>query len=377
MAKLHLISALVCSLVLLSACSRDGGPNNEKDGAGRNAQRPGGEKDKPASITAAYVTPHDFVDALEAVGTAYARESVTLTADVTDRIKALRFQDGQYVRKGQILVELAQAEENANLSQARARLKETESQLARVQSLVKDGYATRARLEEQTATRDSARGEVASLEARVQDRFIRAPFDGVVGLRRISEGLMASSSTPILELSDTSQIKLDFAVPETALSAVRRGQNIQAIAAAYPDDRFAGQIDAIDPRIDPVTRAVSLRARIPNASGRLKPGMLLTVKIEQSRRSSLAVPEQAIVAEGDLKFIYKIDAAQKAVERVAVTTGAREPGLVEITGGIAAGAMIVVDGTVKLRDGAKIEISQTGGQKQSAVAPTAPGTIAR
>jgi membrane fusion protein, multidrug efflux system len=371
---LNLLAATLL-IGLIAAC----GGEQAKDGGGKGGGRggPGGDKDKPSVVTAGTIAPHDFIDALEAVGTANARESVSLAADVTDRIKTIRFSDGQYVRKGQILVELAQAEETANLAQSRAQLKEAEAQLARIQSLVKDGYATRSRLDTQIAIRDSARAEVASLEARVQDRFIRAPFSGVIGLRRVSAGQMASASAPLLELTDTSLIKLDFTVPETSLAVVRRGQNIQAIAAAYPDDRFTGQIEAIDPQVDPVTRAVSLRALIPNTSRKLKPGMLLTVRIERARRTALAVPEQAIVAEGDQKFVFKIDPASKTVEKTTVTIGTREPGYVEITGGIPAGALIVVDGTVKVRDGGKVEYAGDDTRKMTASAPAAQNVVAQ
>jgi membrane fusion protein (multidrug efflux system) len=368
---LNLLAATLL-IGLIGACS---GEQTKESGKGGGRGAPGGDKDRPSVVTAGVIAPHDFIDALEAVGTANARESVSLAADVTDRIKAIRFSDGQYVRKGEILVELAQAEETANLAQSRAQLKEAEAQLARIQSLVKDGYATRSRLDTQTAIRDSARAEVASLEARVQDRFIRAPFSGTIGLRRVSAGQMASASAPLLELTDTSLIKLDFTVPETSLAAVRRGQNIEAIAAAYPDERFSGRIEAIDPQVDPVTRAAALRALIVNTSGRLKPGMLLTVRIERARRTALAVPEQAIIAEGDQKFVFKIDHASKTVEKIAITTGAREPGFVEITGGIPAGARIVVDGTVKIRDGGKVEYTDADTQKITAASAPATRTV--
>ncbi len=369
--RLSLLSALLIGV--LAACG--GKADKEaKGGGGPGGGGPG--KDKPATVTATAVALHDFVDALEAVGTAYARESVTLGADVTERIRAIRFQDGQYVRKGQILIELSQAEETADLAQARARLTEAQSQLKRIEALVKDGYATRARLDELVSARDSARGEVASLEARVQDRFIRAPFAGVVGLRRVSAGSMASSSSGIVELSDTSLIKLDFTVPETALAKVRRGQPIVAIAAAYPDQKFTGRIEAIDPRVDMVTRAVGLRALIPNASGRLKPGMLLNVQIEQSRRQALAVPEQAVIAEGDQQFLYRVDASGKSVEKTRITTGVREPGFIEVTGGVPAGTTIVVDGTVKLRDGGKVNVvEQTGRNVTANAAPAATAVV--
>jgi membrane fusion protein, multidrug efflux system len=315
------------------------------------------DKDQPATVSTSVIAQHDFVDSLEAIGTAKAREFVSLSSSVTDRIRAINFRDGQYVRQGQILVELAQAEEAADLGQARARLKQAEAQLARIQALARQGYATRSLLDEQTAARDTARGAVASLEARIQDRFIRAPFSGTVGLRTISTGLVASANTPILELTDTSVIKLDFTVPETLLAGVRAGQNVEAVAAAYPERRFSGRIEAIDPQIDPVTRAASLRALIPNPDRTLRAGMLMTVKIEQAKRTALAVPEQALVAEGDTQSVYVVNLINKTVAKHRVTIGARDNGLVEITGGIAGGSTIVTDGIVKLRDGGKIAIA--------------------
>jgi membrane fusion protein, multidrug efflux system len=315
------------------------------------------DQDRPAIVSASVISSHDFVDSLEAIGTAKARESVVLSSSVTDRIQSIPVRDGQYVRKGHILIELARSEEDADLRQARARAKEAESQLDRIQSLAKEGYATRARLDEQIAARDSARAQMASLEARVQDRFIRAPFSGMIGLRSISPGLVASANTPILEISDTSVIKLDFSLPETSLAAVRVGQTVQAIAAAYPDLRISGRIDAIDPQIDPVTRSATLRALIPNSGGKLKAGMLLTVKIEQARHIGLAVPEQALVAEGENKFVFKINTVAHTVEKVRVTTGLRDDDLVELTGGIAPGSTIVTDGTIKVRDGGKVSIA--------------------
>jgi membrane fusion protein, multidrug efflux system len=357
MQKMPIKIMAVALAFAVAACGQDASKRSEPGKSG---------KDKPSTVTTTVIAEHMFIDSLEAIGTAKARESVMLSSSVTDRIRAINVRDGQFVRKGQVLIELSQAEENADLSQARAREKEADAQLERVQSLSKQGYATRSRLDEQTAARDSARGAVASLEARVQDRFIRAPFSGTIGLLSISPGLVATANTPIVELSDSSVIKLDFTIPETSLAAVRIGQRVQAIAAAYQDQSFTGKIEAIDQQIDPVTRSVSLRALIPNPSGRLKAGMLLTVKIEQTRRTAFAVPEQAIVAEGETQSLFKVNLADEKVEKVRITTGARDAGLVEITNGIGAGITIVTDGTVKLRDGDKVKLKKPAGQNQTA-----------
>jgi membrane fusion protein, multidrug efflux system len=359
--RIPLLFVLAAGLTIsITSCGKkaeqDGRPNSKGEGRGG-----GKDKDRPATVSAVTVQPREFVDAIEAIGTARANESVQLTANVTDRIKSIRFADGQFVRKGQILVELFAQEETADLGQAKARLAEAQSQLTRVQALVKDGWATQSRLETQQATRDGARAAVASLEARVQDRFIRAPFSGIIGLRTISPGVVATSGTPIAEISDISQIKVDFNVPELKLSLVRQGMNIVAESGALLGQRFNGRINAIDPQIDPVTRSASMRALIANRGGVLKPGMLLTVNVEQLRRQALSVPEQAVVADGNQKSVFVINAKRTEVEKVPITIGARQPGFVEITGGIKAGTLIVADGTVKLRDGGKIKIF---GEKQ-------------
>lgn len=339
-----------------------GGPGGGRGGPGGG---PGGGR--PATVTAGTVAPHVFTDSVEAVGTAFANESVEITANVTERIKAIRFSDGAFVRRGDVLVELSAAEESADLNTARARLREAELQLQRVRQLAADGFATRARLDTQVALRDAARGDVAMIEARLADRVIRAPFSGVIGLRRVSPGLVVGAGTPILTIQDLSRIKLDFTVPETVLAQISRGMEVRAIAAAYPSETFRGRVEGIDPQIDPVTRAASVRAIIDNPDRRLKPGMLLTVRIIKASRTALAVPEQALVALREERAVFRITPEDQA-ERVVVTTGTREPGYVEITGGIEAGARIVVDGTVKVRDGGKVSVSD---QK-----PTKPALVA-
>jgi membrane fusion protein, multidrug efflux system len=368
-----LLTLTAVIVVGVTACSNADKADGKPDKASGERGGPNGGKDRPATVSVTSIAPREFVDSIEAIGTARANESVQLTANVTDRIKSIRFADGQFVRKGAVLVELFAQEETADLNQARARLSEAQSQLARVQALVKDGWATQSRLETQIATRDAARAQVASLEARVQDRFVRAPFSGVVGLRTISPGLVATSGTPIAEISDISRIKVDFTVPETRLSLVRPGMAIIAQSGALLGQKFAGKIEAIDPQIDPVTRAVFLRAVVPNPGGKLKPGMLLTVNVEQLRRTALAVPEQAILADGAEKSVFVVNAAQTSVEKISVTIGARQQGFVEITGGAPANTVIVSDGTVKLRDGGKIKII---GDQQAQTAQRAQGAPA-
>jgi membrane fusion protein, multidrug efflux system len=255
-----------------------------------------------------------------------------------------------------LLVELTATQEKADLAGSRARLKQAQAQLDRLRPLLKDGFVTQARMDEAQAARDSAQAAVENIEAQISDRIIRAPFSGIVGLRDVSSGLVAGASTAILQLSDISTIRLDFTLPETALVQVTVGQDVISKAAAFNGENFSGRITAIDPQIDPVTRSVTVRASLPNRDGRLKPGMLLTVQAVRSKRSALALPEQAVIGNGTEYSVYVLGADGETVSQTRVTTGAREPGVIEITGGVPAGARIVIDGALKVRDGGKIKV---------------------
>lgn len=310
----------------------------------------------PPLVKVEAVAPHVFVDRYDAVGTAVANEQVTVTAPVTERIVRLGFNDGDFVRTGQVLAVLAQGQENASLAGATARAREAEQQLARITALRDRGFATKASLDAQVATVTAAREAANEARAVIADRVIRAPFSGQVSLRRISPGAVVSAGTEIATISDARTIKLDFAVPETLLSSVRVGQSIRARAAAFPDTTVSGTIAAIDPLVDPATRAASVRALIRNPTGQLKPGMLLSVMLESRARTNVAVSELALVSEGESRFVYIIGADGKAA-RKTVTTGARDGALIEVTSGLAAGEKIVTEGVVKLSEGAKVRVA--------------------
>lgn len=304
------------------------------------------------------VAPQEFVERVEAVGTARANEQVTLAAPVTERIVDLNFGDGGYVRKGQVLAVLARGQQQAQLADAQARAREASAQLERVAELKRRGFATNAALDAQLAAAQSARAQAAVAQATIGDRIVRAPFSGYVSLRNISEGAIVQAGTEIATISDLSRIKLDFTVPETLLSAVREGQSISAKAAAYPDRAFNGRIESIDPVVNPQTRAATVRAILPNGDRKLLPGMLLTVSIVSAARESLAVPELAVVGEGERSFVYVIE--NGVARRVAVRTGLRDGLKVEIVEGLKPGQRIVTEGVVKLSDGQKVRIAGSG-----------------
>lgn len=339
----------VISLLCVCAAATWLGACSAGDAAKNRDRAPPLVKAEPATLVR-------FVDSIDAVGTAFAKEQVTVAAPVTERITRLNFDDGDFVRKGQTLAVLVAGQENAMLAQAQARAREAGQQLERVQALRDKGFATKSSLDEQIAAAAEARAQAEQARASIGDRIVTAPFSGWVSLRNISAGAIVQAGTEIARISDLSTIKLDFTVPETLLPVLKPGLPIQALSAAFPGQPFSGRINVIDPVLDPTTRAVKVRALLPNPGLRLKPGMLLTVRIESQPRMALSVPELAVVGEGDDRFVYTIGKGGKA-KRTPVKTGVRMSGRVEIAEGLKPGQKVVTEGVVKLVDGMKVKVA--------------------
>ena len=310
-----------------------------------------------------------FVDRIEAVGSAVANEQVTLSSPVTERITRLNFDDGSFVRRGQVVAVLQQGQEAAQLAEVQARARQAEQQLGRISQLKDRGFATRADYDVQVAAAAAARAQGQQVRAQIGERVITAPFSGWVSLRNISAGAVVNQGTPIATISDVSTIKLDFPVPETVLATIRPGQTIDAVSAAYPDQPFRGVIHTIDPVVDPATRSVTVRARIPNPDRRLRPGMMLRVGIETAPRNSLSVPELAIVGEGERRYVFVLD-GNKA-KRVEVRTGLRFGGRVEILAGLQPGQRVVTEGVVKVADNMTVRVA--GAANANGAAGRGPG----
>ncbi|MGV3479998.1 MAG: efflux RND transporter periplasmic adaptor subunit [Sphingobium sp.] len=343
------ISAVIPVIFLLSAC---GGAKDSHRG------------DAPL-VRADPTATKRFTDRIDAVGTAFANEQVVLSAPVTERITRINFGDGGYIAKGQIVAVLAQGQETAQLQEAGARATEARQQLERLDALKARGFATRAAVDAQTALAASASAQAAEARASIGDRVIRAPFSGWVSLRNISSGAVVTAGTEIATISDVSRIKLDFTVPETLLASLAVGQGIDAVAAAYPGREFHGTIASIDPVVSPETRAVTVRALLPNPDRALKPGMLMTVAVESAARNSLSVPELAVVGEGDKSYVFVVGDGSK-VKRTAVKIGARQNGAVEILQGLKPGQRVVTEGVVKLTDGMKVALAGARGERPAA-----------
>lgn len=315
---------------------------------------------QPVLVSLTKAEQREFINLLEAVGTAKANESIDLTAKTTETVAVVNFKDGQSVPKGFLVAELSAREQSADVNAAIASLNEAEQTLKRVKSLTDKGFVTKAALDTAKAQRDSAAARVAAMRSRMTDRAIRTPFAGKLGLRRVSAGALLRPGDVITTLDDISKIKVDFTVSETQLAAVKPGQPVRAAAAAYPGRTFTGVVDSIDTRIDPQSRTIAIRAVFENQDSQLLPGMLLTVGIESNKRQSLALPEQALVPIEAKQYVFTVDAEEKA-DRKEVIIGQRDPGFVEILSGIDGTEKVVVEGTLRLRPGASIKVADPAG----------------
>ncbi len=339
----HIPYALVlsCAMLALAACSKGDQPAK------------GGAPAAAIPVTTTTIAPKNWVDVIEAVGTTKARESVTLTAKITETVRKVNFSDGQTVAAGDVLVELTSGQQVAALAEAQATFRDAERLKNRNRDLVNQGTVSRQVFDTSQATHDSTKARVDLLRAQLADRVVTAPFSGVLGLRQVSQGALVTPGTVITTLDDIDVINVDFAVPERHLATIAPGQRIIARSTAYRDREFEGTVVSLDSRIDPVTRAVLVRAEIANADHALRAGMLLTINVLLPGRDVLVAPEIAIVQVGTDSFAYRVG-ADDTVEQVKVTLGARRRGEVEIVAGLEAGTRIVVDGTVKVRPGARI-----------------------
>ena len=294
---------------------------------------------------------------VEALGTAQSFESIDITSSATDTIREIRFADGQQVKKGDIIALLDQEEEEAQLAAANARLAEHRRERQRLESLLQKKAAARREYDERLTLIEVTKREIEQIEARIGDRTLRAPFDGVLGLRRMSPGQLVQPGQAITTLDDIDPIKLDFTVPAIHLPELATGTPIIATADARPGERFSGDIDVIDSRIDPATRSILLRAVIANPSGLIKPGMLMHVTLLERQRQAIVVPEESIVQKQDDHFLTVVDKENRVSER-KVTIGERQPGLVEVVEGLEVGEMFVVRGMRFVRAGDKVIVKE-------------------
>lgn len=338
---------------------------------GCSREQPGGRRAGPETVdvVAAPATIKPLGVEIEAVGTARANESVEVTSKASNTITAIRFSEGDRVRKGAILVELDSAEARASLAEAEAALAESQNNFKRSRDLYTQQALSVSQLDLIEATLKANQARVDVAKARLADTIIRASFDGNTGFRRVSVGSLVSPGTVITTLDDTSLIKLDFTVPETYLYVLQKKLPVTAATAGLPGREFKGNVAQIDSRVDPVSRSIAVRAELPNPKGELRPGMFMTVKLQGEVTPALLVPEGAIVPEQGRTFVFVVENGE--AQRREVKLGKRRPGEVEVIEGLKEHERVVVEGTQNLRDGGPVTEQGTEQGNEPKTEPTA------
>lgn len=316
------------------------------------------QKSKASDVLVAVADYRSVNDSIEALGTLKANESVAITVHLAEIVSGIHFDEGQRVEKGDLLVAMEDAEEQAQFQEAEYTLEEANSQLQRIKVIAKRGDASQSLLDERQREYNVAKSRLVAIKSRLQDRKVVAPFSGLVGLRNVSPGAYLAPGDVITTLIDDSTMKLDFDVPAVWLASLQRGMKINATTSAFAGQTFTGNVSTIDNKIDPISRSVKVRALLPNPNGLLKPGLLMVVNLLTNQRQALIVPEEALVPKASRFFAYVLTKQddQLIAEQREVTIGSRWPGEVEILSGINANEQVVTEGADQLRPGQAVNI---------------------
>ena len=309
-------------------------------------------------VIVAPVQLQQISDRVEALGTAQAFESVSITTNVTEKITEIHFDDGQQVKAGDVLVVLDHAEEQANLKQAEAIHGERQLALKRLSKLEKRQLASADDIDRTRFELQQAEASIQAIKTRINNRIIRAPFDGVLGLRNISVGALVETGDLITTLDDTRQIKLNFTVPSLFLSELAPGLKINARAQALGMRIFQGEVKSINSRVDPVTRSVQVRALLDNPDGKIIPGILMQVDLLRNTRQALLIPESALLPLGDKQFVMvrvNKDGLDTVLKR-QIDTGLRLPGYIEVVEGLSVDEQVVTHGNNQIKPGDALNI---------------------
>jgi len=341
-------------------------PKDASVKAGDKAAAHAGPPAMPVKAAAARIAP--AVDEVGAVGTLRADEAVTIRPEIAGRVVEFRFNEGQAVARGAVLVKLDQSELAAVVASSRAQLKWEEQRMERAEDMRTKGFISQQGLDDQKTNLARARAKLAEDEARLAKTEMRAAFAGVAGLRQVSEGQYVAAGTDIVRLEKIDQLKLDFRVPESFIARMKAGQPLQVLVDAYPGRAFAGSVYAIEPGVDDQTRTILLRARVANPELRLRPGMFARVQVQLGvREKAIWVPEEAIVPRGQDSYVFRVAAGPGGVGKadlVRVRLGSRKVGEVEIVKGLAAGELVVTEGTQKIGPGSPVRLMDSGTPKK-------------
>lgn len=325
-----------------------------------SAREVAGPRARPVPVETAIVAIGRATTLIRATGTLLASDAVVVQPEIAGRITAVLFEQGEAVVAGTPMITLAPEMRRADLDKAEAALVLARENYQRSESLSRRGATAGQALDEARANLRTAEAEVELARVLLDHTNIAAPFDGVVGLKEISVGRYVEPGDELVALERIDPLYLDFRLSERWLTKLAPGDKVSVTVDALPGRRFEGEVAALDPKVDINGRAVQLRATVPNRDRSLRPGLFARINLELDERpEAVLVPEAAVVLQERGPVVYRIEEGKALL--TPVTTGVRRDGRVEITQGLAAGATVVVNGHVRLRDQAQVEIVQPAG----------------
>ena len=315
----------------------------------------------PAAVEAVKVTTAQLPQVISAVGSLRSDESVTLRPEIAGRIVAIRFDEGHRVTKGQTLVQLDAAVNQAEVQQARTNLDLAKTKYDRAVDLSSKNFISGQARDESKSAYELAQASLSLVEARFAKTEIKAPFSGIIGLRVVSVGDYVREGAELVNLEAIDPMKIDFRVPENFLRDVKVGLSMQVNLDALPGKTYEGRVIALNPLLDASGRSIVVRAQIRNSDSLLRPGMFARISlVTQTKRDAMIVPEEALVPQGTDNYIFRI--ADGKATRIKVETGQRRDGKVEIVNGVAKDDTVVTAGQARLRDGSQVSIAGAAGK---------------
>lgn len=322
----------------------------------------GGWSMPPAKVAVAPAVQADFPVMLAGIGSLEATHQVMVAAEVDGRVAQILFTPGEAVKAGQLLVQLNDAPEQGELARLQAQARNARALLDRTRRLVPLQAATREQLDQAVADHEQAAADVRRVQALIDQKRIKAPFDGVLGVRRVNLGQFARAGDPLVSLTDASSLYANLTLPEQALGVLRVGQPVAVTVDAHAGREFPGKVTTVEPQVDPGTRTVRVQALLANPDGALSAGMYAQARIGlPDRPDVITVPETAVSysAYGDSVYVVtppEAAAAAPTVRQAYVKTGERLRGRVVVTEGLKAGDRVVTSGQLRLHNGAAVEI---------------------
>ncbi|GGF19771.1 efflux RND transporter periplasmic adaptor subunit [Hymenobacter cavernae] len=357
--SLAIIAALAFVKIRYFPSPNEGGKGGGKGGAGGGKGGAGsgaGGANAKVPVTVYVVQPTSLADVVAATGSVIADEAVVIQSEISGKITSLNFQEGQPVRKGQLLFTINAADIQAQLRKQEYNIKLYQDQEKRERTLLEKEYISRQEYEQSNNALLTAQADLQALRVTYAKANVRAPFDGVLGLRSVSVGAYVSPGTSIVTLSRIRPVKIDFTVPGRYAQSVRVGDPITITDEATTKE-YEAKVYAVNPQIDPASRTLAMRAIYPNNNKELRPGAFVRVKLQLGQvADALQIPTEAVIPNASGYTVFTVKGGKAAVQPVKI--GIRSDKVIQITDGLSIGDTIVRTGILQVKAGNAVSVQK-------------------